>query len=201
VVAVGDAATRKFARNSRATLKSFMGNVAVTKHSLAVFYAENSRLVSEAKINEKIEQLVTVLSILYSGENRRMDSKDLYKWLRPTTVDGAPMLTALSIVEGSTDYPTNIGQVVSLATLTNDRENAAYPEMVDIQFTGFPDNIDREVSEWPIHFVLSDGVIAPAIDRLTKTIDELEENRQARLAPAKILDSSDVVGSSGIVFD
>ena len=86
-ICVGDDSTRKFALNTLKTLKSYERIAAETRQlPINLVYVQNSKDMTRAAIDKRIQHVVAALCMLYSARNRELDAKDLEHELKSIVV-------------------------------------------------------------------------------------------------------------------
>ena len=149
---VGETRTTKVADNTKKTLASLDNLTARHNIPALVFYMQNSRNLRMEVVDTAIVSTIDYLCILYSGENHGLDSKDLDHWLNfQKNTSYKPQLASLNVI--NTALESNEGEsmddvngrilsslppVISVATLTNHRDNMYLPIQLDYQPVGVP---------------------------------------------------------------
>jgi hypothetical protein len=203
VIAVGSADTRLDAQNTLKTLKSYDAVAKLREAPVVMHYVQNSATLSRTEADRKVESLITSLCALYSRENRELDSQDLFNFLRFDRVTTFPVqLAALSLVEPSSDI-SELGNVISVATLIKDEETkAGFQTMPEYQCVGFlPQGIEPKVlAATPLHFVTSDGLFADVAGQLNKLLKDLDQTQAARIQKSSIVSDRDHQTATGLVL-
>lgn len=204
VICIGDDSTRKFAKNSLNTLKSYEKISAIRNKPVSMLFVKNGPEMSRSEVDVRVQHLVTSLCLLFSRRNRELDNRDLYNWLNyqiPTSY--RPGLTALTLVSDlNPQNLTKLGNLISIATLATTESDTALPIRPEVQFVGFMDEASAKVLEVtaPIHFVISDGLIGQAAAGFDKVLKEVDEQSAARITNRSIVSSADQATSSGLVL-
>jgi hypothetical protein len=144
---------------------------------------------------------VISLCMLYSRENRELDTKDLFNWLHyDKTTSFSAQLSSLVIFKENTNL--DVGNVISVATLATPNNITNYPTMPEYQCVGYlPETIMPTLTEQaPIHFVVCDGVFLPAAANLQKLLRDVEMAQGARSQRATILGSNDLASSGDLIL-
>lgn len=201
VVTIGSDDTALDCANTLKTLKSYEGIAQARKAGVVVSYAQNSASLPRGQANKIAFQLISCLAVLYSRQNRELDSKDLFNFLRFDRVTSfKPQVAALMMIDPSSDDTgADLGNKISVATLTSDEVPSVLSPRPEYQCVGY---VESGVvgGELPLHFVVCDGIIAEAALGLNKTIKELEQGRQARIKKGGLLASIDVPTETGLVI-
>jgi hypothetical protein len=205
VICVGDDSTKKYAENTLNTLKSYDQIASsVRQQPVVMSYLQNSAEMTRPVIDQRIQHLVLSLCLLYSRQNRELDSKDLYNWLHyPKVTSYKPALTALTLIEDLNAIGlAKLGNLISIATLTFDGTDATLPIRPEVQYIGY---VDAEISKemkisGAIHYVTSDGVLTDVAAGLHEVLDEMKEQSAARLTKGGISSSADQATDTGLVL-
>ena len=206
VVGVGDVSSRIFARNTRNTIATYENFAAETGWPVVMHYLENSREFTRTVIDQKVGDLVVLLSALFSGQNRELDSQDLFNFLhfnnkKVTTFE--PQLVTLHLVSGDAQV-NDLGNIISVATLANDGQDVGLSITPDYHCTGY---LSREfpaklADRAPHHFVTADGIKPQILAALDELIASLDEQQGARRAVKSAVRPSDKVDTAtGLVMD
>ena len=203
VLLIGSAYTHIEAQNSLNTLKSFEGVSSVTGAPVVLYYVENKQDQPRTVVNKQIVHMVNDLKVLFSGQNRELDSKDLENWLRYEKATSVPpKLVALSICEGSSALPEGLGNVISVAAITATEEEADFGTYTEYRCTGIiPDQLKKSLeNKGQLYFVISDGPVVQYYKRLKAVCDEMEDRRASRIMENRILDKDDSMTADGLVL-
>lgn len=202
VIAIGSTESRLYASNTLKTLKSYEGVVRAKKAPVVLHYVQNGPTMPRSEVDQRVRSIVSALCVLFSRENRELDSRDLFNWLRfdrATTFQ--PQVAVLSLVDESSDI-SGLGNVISVATLSRGEDHTAFPVMTDYRCAGFvPASAPSTVlAKTPLHFVTSDGIIGEVASELSALLREAEQSQQARIRKGGLLSSGDEPTASGLVL-
>ncbi len=207
VITIGEDDTVKHMENTHMSIMSYMSIAAQNEKPVIAAYFQNSNLTPEADVNKAINQLVTALTVLYSGENIGMDDRDLFNWLNYNAVTRfGPQLSLLSVFEG-TDVGQNIGDIISVVTLATSDGPSAVGQLVEYQKVGrlpvHGDEVDSPVHmAAPIHFVTSDGVWGDVFSKLDAQLTDYNRKAAARvpqLSQADLLKKGPAAAKNGVM--
>jgi hypothetical protein len=201
VITIGSTDTRLFAENTLNTIKSYEGISRMRKKPIVAFYAENGKTASRTQVDNEVCQTVISLCMLYSRENREMDTKDLFNWLHYDKTTSFPaQLSSLIVFKENTNA--DVGNVISVATLASANSITNYASMPEYQCVGYlPETITPSLLEQtPVHFVVCDGIFSQVASNLQKLLREVELAQGARSQRGTILGTTDVVSSSGLIL-
>ena len=204
VISIGNTSNSTYASNTRDTLKSYDLIAARRNAGVVMAYFDND--VGRKKVNQEIYDLILSLSVLFSGRNRELDSKDLENFLRFDRVPACqaePQLMILTTLERDSKVP-QLGNVATVATLAIDPDDADFtyngvePPYQCIGFLtgGQPVNV-KDVT--PYHFVVSDGPVTTIFNAIANKIKQQEEAAGARVKRASILSDADLDSDDDIV--
>lgn len=204
-ICVGDDSTRKFAQNTLNTLKSYERIACETRQlPVNLVYVQNSKDMPRAAIDIRIQHVVAALCMLFSSRNREIDAKDLESWLRyPENTSYKPALTSLTLISDlSRANLDELGNLISVATLTQAEHDPTLPVRNEVQYTGYlegtlPEKLNLKS---PYHYVISDGILPRVAADLEKVLQEMQEQSDERIVPRAISSTSDVSTTSGIVL-
>jgi hypothetical protein len=206
VVAIGSTDTRIDAENTLKTIKSYESIARKHKTPIVMSYIQNSETTSRSAADDHVVGTIMNLCVLFSRENRELDSRDLFNWLRFDRVTTFPVqLAALTIINCKDDKDfdmSELGNVITVATLAKEGVNTALRQMPEYQCVGYiQENADDVVrSVIPMHFVTSDGVFTEVVSHLEKILKEVGESQAARIKKGTILNASDTPTDSGLVL-
>lgn len=204
-VIIGDTDTRIHANNSLKTIQSYSGISKLRKKSVVVYYAENSADTPRKKVDNDILHLVTCILMIYSRENRELDSRDLYNFLnfdRVTTFE--PQLAALNMYFNQFSGK-NIGEgqhIVSVATVLMDDEQASIDFTPDYRCIGYlPGAVDKKLVDLaPVNLVVSAGMMGMMASRLNAMIADLDKAAKARVMHKGVEVNLDDATDNGLVL-
>lgn len=201
--AIGSTESRLDTENTLKTLKSYEGVVKARKAPVVLHYVQNSPRMTRSNVDAHVHAVVSSLCALFSRENRELDSRDLFNWLRfDRSTTFPPQIAILSLMGSNADVA-SLGNVISVATLSRDEgSDAAFPVMTDYRCNGFlpPDAPETVRSKVPLHFVTSDGVLSDIASELTGILREAEQSQAARIRKGGLLSSGDQPTESGLVL-
>lgn len=209
VLAIGSADNRLETENTLNTLKSYEGIAQKRKAPVVMFYVENSDQLVRTQADAKIEDIIMGLCILFSRENKELDSRDLFNWLRfdrvttfPVQLAALTMINSVELLSGKEANFSDFGNVISVATVARDVDNTRLPVMPEYHCIGFVDETapSNLVQHTPLHFVVTDGYFHGVANKLQGTLRKLTEAQQARLSKKSLLDSNDRMNDDGLVL-
>ena len=208
VILIGSIESRKYAENTLNTIKSYEGVSHRTNAPVVVAYAEMSP-GARNEIDIQVREIILSLCVLFSRQNREMDSRDIYNWSRFNRVTSfQPQMTGLFIgkdLKDATRRTASLGKpgnVISVATIAKDATYERFDFMPEYHITGFvsPDarlSIDEKS---PMHFFVMDSFFNDIAVRFGKMLKDLSETQAARVNPTSILDKDDRCTDTGLVL-
>ena len=202
VLLVGSADTRLDCENTLKTIKSYESVSKMSKTPLVMLYVQNTTNTTREMSDNSIINAIMSLLILYSRENREIDSKDLFNWLRFDRVTTFHSQLACLTLLVNRDIPEDLGNIISVATLVNDGMHTSLPSMPEYQCSGFlPNDIDKTVQDKaPIHFIVSDGIIHGVAKQLQDILTQLQKAQDARIKVSGVMSTNDKAHDSGLVL-
>ena len=199
---VGSTDTLLDCKNTLKTIKSYESIAKTSKAPVVMRYIQNSEDMPRKEADAYMLNTIIALAVLYSRENREVDSRDLHNWLQFHRVTTFPIqLASLTLCPEEKDLQ-DIGNIISVATLVKDGMTTALSEMPEYQCCGFlPEDIDEGVdTRMPMHYVVSDGIIPAAAKHLEKIIEELKASQEARGKSQSVISNSDIIEEDGLVL-
>lgn len=203
VIVIGIASTdsRIEIENSIKSLKSYESFAKRTAEPVPMLYYLNNQENSRSTNNSKIQQAITLLAVLFSGENKELDSTDLRNWLHYTKVTKAdPKLVYISVVAGTVAGVN--GQIITCATLGRENANTSPGSTVDYQCVGFvqENNSNFEFKD-ALHYLVLDNVITTIFGELDKMLNEQDQVAKAKMRNVpSILSDKDRPTNDGLIL-
>lgn len=202
VITIGSADTVLDATNTLKTLKSYDAIAGMRKAPVVMTYVQNSATMAREDADTTAISTVMALCVLFSRENRELDSKDLFNFLRFDRVTSfKPQLAALTLFEGGQTV-SDLGNIITVASLVKPQTSATLPEMPEVQYVGYlPAGASEKImTNTPIHFVTSDGVMPDVANRLNKLLTDQGKVQAARVVKGTVLSASDTTTGTGLVL-
>lgn len=183
VMVVMDRDARKVVENSIKTFESYEKLVRIAPVVMA--YYENAGLESEQHVNLQVLRDIGKLSVMWSGQNHGMDSKDLENFLHYDRVTSfEPALTRLHLDD---DLKLDKGEIaVAMASLYSQTNQT--PPLADIEYSTKGMVLDADAigsDEFPIHFVLTQGTLSSKYQAL-KEREEHFKNLRGAIRPKAV---------------
>lgn len=181
VIMIGSSDSSIEARNTMNTLKSYEVISSKRETPVIAVYFENSKDTPRGHVDARIQTTIVLLSAIFSGQNRELDSADLANFLDYTKVTTfSPQLSYLDFFSKEIQIERN-QSAVTVVSLTDNDTDSSVNLPIEYQAVGFvSENTARMVNaELPIHAVVVSGYFHNTIDRLNK---RLETNTEARSA-------------------
>lgn len=204
VLVVGDASTRLDASNTMNTLKTYDAIAHMRNLPVVLSFQLNSRENKREDVDKEIVGTAVSIAILWSGNNRELDSKDLYNFLNfhiPTTFE--PQVAHLSLVQpGEELAEKNGGQVISVATLAARGQDTSLDPAPEVQYRGYlADDAPASLQEkLPTHFFVTDGTFDEVNELLKATLKQHEVLARSREKKEGFLTDADKPTPSGLVL-
>lgn len=212
VLAIGSTHTKNFLRNTISTLKTFDSVCQTLDVSIAMYYRQNpsrgDTSYTRASVDDDICKMVTRLHVLYSGQNGKLDSKDLEHFLNfGIHSNFRKGLVALNchqqdVIDGVVGH--NDITVASLLA-SADTDPAYYnPASVPAEYQTYgvlPEGIDQQVvDQLPMHFVLSEGFLHDTLDVLEVELSKIQDVADSRVSRGSIVKKSDLPNGSDVLL-
>jgi len=208
VLTIGNTDTRLETENTLKTLKSYEAIAKMRKAPVVMNYVQNDEHSTRQINDSRIMYVVVALCALFSRQNKELDSKDLFNFLRFDRVTSfQPSLAHLALLDAR-DVGDNfaamsdLGHIITVASVIRNDQSPKLPLRPEYQCVGYlPTTCDQVLSDSsPLHFVTSDGVFHRVANELQKLIDEMEETRNARVHKGGLLSSGDRPTETGLVL-
>lgn len=203
VMIVGDASTRTDADNTLKTLKSFEAVGKLRKSPIVISYVQNSKERKRDEVDEITRDRILSLAILFSRNNRELDSADLRNWLRfdRVTQYTEPRIAALSILPANEEL-IDQGDIITVATLANKGDDTTVDAHIEYQAVGFLPALAAEGvrNSAPVHFYVTDGMFDGVSKELNQTLDAINKSLSARVKREGLLADDDQATDLGIVL-
>lgn len=202
VFAVGGDDTLQYVKNTVTTMLSYE-NIAKTRSKPVVMqYLQNGVDGSIEDVDLKIHLAISCLTVLYSRQNKNLDSQDLHNWLHFDKVTSfQPQIGVLSIHQKELKL-TDEG-LISVVTLNKDLNGTRVGQPVEYQRVGVPMNLDANQKElmFPLHFAVTDGFIDSVMKNLRRQVREYDSKATARVVRNQLSTGDEKVAGNGLVFE
>ena len=203
-IGIGDTSTRLDTENTLKSLQSFEAIARAVDAPVVMQYLQNSERLSRAEIDKQVRALVGSLCSLFSGENRELDSKDLFNFLyfsNPKVTTYRAQLATLHLLGGGDDF-SGLGNIISVASLLNEGEAFTMPVRPEYATYGYiPRGAGEAVVKGaPYHFVVADGTIPDVVSELEEILKTMSEQQEARLSRKSILSSASRPDETGLIL-
>jgi hypothetical protein len=166
------------------TLKSIRSYERIARNSgtpvISVYY-ENGQATPRGMVDQRVRTTIVLLSAIFSGENRELDSADLKNFLDYTKVTSVkPALAYLDFFSKEIEISRH-QSLVSVLTLTDDNTDSTVNLPVGYQAVGFVEEKAREAIDiqLPIHAAIVTGFFNETMTELenkAKIIDEAQSS-------------------------
>ncbi len=207
VILIGSSDSRIETDNTIKTLKGYEVIAQKKSHPIAVVYYENSNTSGRGKIDQEILVDLSLLSMIFSGDNAELDSADLHNFLnynRVTTYD--PGLTYLKFFSKEIELERD-QHAASVVSLTDEENDAALNVLVEYQAVGFASKAATDAlhsdggQKLPIHAAMVIGYFHPKIDALEKKLAQFDSHRGTVVQKSLVSkETHDQANSDGLIF-
>jgi len=202
VIIIGSTDSRIEVENTIRTFKSYEGIAQLRRTPVVAFYHENSEATARRVVDADVHRAIVVMTSLFSGNNRELDSSDLRNWLKYTKVTSYEAhLTNIDFFIGKINL-VKPNTAISVATLGEDGVDTSTGITVEYQCVGYvpQTTIDKLDFKLPMHAVVLSSVFNEVHKRLDKTLQHLDEAKQARINRSTILSDKDRPTNTGLVL-
>lgn len=202
VFAIGGDDTKNYIENSISTMSSYGSIANLREAGIVLRYLQNGLDGTIEEVDQKIHLDVSCLTVLYSGQNKNMDARDLYNWSHFSEVTSyGPQVGVLSIHQQEMKLG-NDTNLISVATLNNDLNGTRVPYPVEFQRVGVPMNIGehKDTLKFPLHFAVTDGYLDTVLKGLRRQLAEYDTKASARVIRNQLSDGKSKVESNGVEF-
>ena len=201
VIMVGSSDSRIEAHNTISTLKTYENISHRRSFPVVAAYYENCEATPRGTVDDRIHKIIVLLSAIFSGENKELDSADLANFLNyPKVTSFKPKLSYLDFF--SKDIEVSRDQsIVTVVSLTDEKTSSTPNVPVEYQATGF---LGREALgtigiELPIHATVVSGYYHGVINKLDERLKTIDESRNAYVEKS-IIDHTTKHGEGDLIF-
>ena len=202
VLLIGSKASRIAAKNTVNTFYTYANFAENLDSPVSVYYRLNSKETPQSKVDASMATTIVLLSALFSGCNRKLDSADLKNFVDYSKVTGhQPGLAALEITYGKPYEETENTLVPATLALGTDGQDLSSDSKVDYHTYGYlsEEQAKSMAVDAPVYFTQVLGLINSSIKELNDWVKASEEmktismNRMNTLVPEKGTTSSGMV--------
>lgn len=202
VIMIGSTSSKIEVENTIKTLKSY--EIISQKRGLPVVahYRENSVDSPRGTVDSDIKTAILMLTSIFSGDNRELDSSDLKNFVNYHKVTAyTPRLVSLDFASGNIELGKG-HSLVSLVTLVDDSTASDITIPVEYQTVGFiPSSIKEAIDvPLPIHVYTVAGYFNPVIDSLERKLKTYEETRKVAVEKSIAIESETEHTDIGLVL-
>lgn len=201
VFAVGGDDTKNYITNTIGTLASYEGIVDVNEAPIILQYLQNGKDGTIEEVDSKIQLAISCLTVLFSGQNKNLDSRDIFNWANFNKVTSfAPQVGVLSIHQS--ELKISDVNLISVATLNTDLNNTKIQHPVEFQRVGVPTNViaDKAPLSFPLHFAIADGFLDTVMKNLRAQEEDFAKRQSARVVRNQLGSSGGKRAANGLVF-
>jgi hypothetical protein len=200
-ITVGVLDSGKEIENTLDTLRSYEGIVEKTKKSVVVAYFENNTETPPSKVDEKITELVSAISVIFSRQNEGLDTRDKYNFLN---VDRMTSYKAHAV--GLETYAGELNKdehdaTITVASAVTNKDNRGIDFLVPYTCYGvLPAEISSEItSQSPIHLVTKAYPFNEISRTLRGHLNDMQRAAEARTVQSEVLEGNDKELSDGFL--
>lgn len=202
VFAIGSDDTLNYINNTIGTLDSYENIARIREAGVPLRFLQNGTDGTVEEVDKMIRQDISSLAVLYSGQNKNLDMRDLFNWTHFSNVTSyQPQVAVLSIHRGNVTLAKDTN-LITVATLNSDLNNTKLDYPVEFQRVGVPqaENVSESNLKYPLHFVITDGYLDTVMKSLRNQKADFETKASARVVRNQLSDGKKPVQSNGIVF-
>jgi len=196
----------KEAENNLRTLQTLQNISMKAGVPLPMLIITDDGAATRTSQDDAIRQMVLAVSIMCSGKNERLDSKDIHNWINYHKVDSdlTPQLVTIMVIVGD-EVPKNvenINAISTLALLTNVDErplplNQVY-SATGILPKSFQDASNHDPKQR--HFVITADLIPSYLQDLQATHEAYEKTKEVIKAAPKVSIKGGTEDDSGLIL-
>lgn len=202
VFAIGGDDTKQYIKNSIGTMSSYEGIVDTREKPIILQYLQNGIDGTIEEVDAKVHLAISCLTVLFSGQNKNLDARDIYHWAHFDQVTSyAPQVGVLTIHQR--DLEIKDANLISVATLNTDLNNTKVNHPVEYQRVGVPTHAieSKAPLRFPLHFAIIDGFLDGVMKNLRKQLEEFEKREGARVVRNRLSTGNEKRAPNGITFD
>lgn len=201
---VGSDDTLNYIKNTISTLAGYPNIAKLRGMPVILSYFQNGKDGTAEEVDEAIRSEIACLTVLFSRQNRNMDSRDLYHWAnfsRRGVTSFEPQVAVLKIGRGK--VPASDQSLISLATLSNSLNDTKADRPVEFQRVGIPmyDLTEDQLKGYPLHFGIFDGFMDTVMKDMKKQRDDFALKAAGRVIRNNLTSDSGKVSANGMVYD
>lgn len=202
VFAIGGDDSLQYLKNTEKTLLSYEQITKTRGKPVVLQYLQNGIDGNIEQVDLKVHVAVSSLLVLFSKQNKNLDSKDLFNWLNFDRVTSyAPQIGVLNIQQKELkDIDDNL---ISLVTLNGDLNNTKVKQAVEYQRVGVPLKIEDAAEHnlsYPLHFAITDGFLDGVVKRIRNQISAFGVKAEARVVRNQLSTGNENVSDNGLVL-
>lgn len=170
--------------NTIKTIKSYVGISNKRAEPVIAHYFENSKKTPRSSVDDSIKSTVGLLAAFLNKHNHEIDSLDIINFLTYNKVtEHEPNFVFAKFYTKSIDVDNHYFPIAALTLADHTQETSiGYP--VDYQAVGYVSNLENTNLQnlLPLHLVIMEGYASEIVERLEKSIKEVESLRAAAIA-------------------
>jgi len=202
VFAIGSDDTMQYITNTINTMLSFEHISKTRNKPVVMTYLQNGKNGTVEQVDDAIRMAISCLTVLFSGQNKNLDSRDIYNWLNFHNVTTyTPQVGVLDVHRHEVSLVD--ANLISVLTINKDLNDTKLDVPVEYQRVGVPVNIepkDAESMKFPLHFTITDGYVDTVMKSLKNQLTDYETKSKSRVIKNKLADGSENVAENGLVF-
>lgn len=178
--------------NTIKTIKSYIGISTKRQEPVIAHYFENSKTSPRESVDSDIKKVVSLLAAFLNHHNHEIDSADIHNFLNYNKVtEHEPTFVFSKFYSKHIDIDNHYFPIAAL-TLANKGQDTSLGYPVDYQASGYISHAENTElsSHLPMHMVLMEGYVAETVERLEKTLKQVETLRAAALTKRVKVDNA-----------
>lgn len=202
VLLIGSTSSRIETENTLKTLQSYEVIAQKRNKPVVAYYRENAQGMSRGEVDQQVYYTLLMLSVLFSGQNREMDSADLTNFLNYHNVTNyGPSLVGLDLFSKDITLKTN-EVLMSVATLIDENTSSDFSGLAEYQTTGhMPEALkDNNRLELPLHIATIAGYFNSTVKRLQDRIGAYDDHRRASVVKPIVNNASANATDDGLIL-
>jgi hypothetical protein len=186
--------------NNVKTLKSYDAIARLTKNPLPMFYTQYEKGRKSLDVQEQVREVISGLTVLFSRQNRGIDTRDLANWQNYTNVPAAShyeaKLVSLHMVDSDEKF-NEVGQIITVASLAQPGADIDLPTIPAYRLRGIS---SVKAVAAPVHFIVAEGQLIEAVTQFEKNLRALTEQQNSVVKNRALSSDADKPDANGIVW-
>ena len=196
LIAVATWGDRVEIQNSLNCVKSYDAIARNAGKPLAMYFGSYGQGTSTAEVNKTIQEVISGLQVLFSRQNKGLDTKDLGNWADYTKgTSYEAKLVSLHMIDSDESF-SQIGQVITVASLSAPGAEVTLPMIPDYRVRGA--SSVPAITNAPVHFVLAEGQLINVKREMESKLKDLDDQAAARKTTQGLTNTNDKPNQNGL---